>query len=139
MTEISSDLLRALAAAAAASPDAEICGLLLGTADAIEAHRPCRNVAPDLARAFEIDPAALLAAHRVARAGGPAVIGHYHSHPGGRATPSPTDAAAAAGDGALWLILGADGAIGAWRAVAGGPLLAAFAPVSLRPRLASAR
>jgi len=65
----------------------------------------CANVAADPARRFEIDPGALFAAHRRARAGGQAVIGHYHSHPSGAAVPSARDAAQAMGDGALWLIL----------------------------------
>jgi proteasome lid subunit RPN8/RPN11 len=65
-------------------------------------------VAADPARSFEIDPAALFAAHRRARAGAVVVIGHYHSHPSGAAVPSARDAAQAMGDGALWLILTAD-------------------------------
>ena len=122
---ISSTLLARLLNAAQNSPDAEICGLLLGAEGLIEEARPCRNVAPDPARAFEIDPAQLLAAHRQARDGGAQVIGHYHSHPSGAAVPSARDAAQAMGDGALWLILTADTArlwrsvrIGAFEAVA---------------------
>lgn len=113
---ISSGLLATLVAAAGASPDAEICGLLLGTPDRIEAAEACRNVAVNPARTFEIDPAALFAAHRSARRGGLAVVGHYHSHPSGVPIPSPRDAAQAMGDGALWLILGG-GAARAWRSV----------------------
>src|SRR3546814_6701011 len=37
---------------------------------------------------------------------GPAIAGCYHSHPCGPAEPSARDAAAAAPDGALWLIVG---------------------------------
>ena len=113
---ISSELLAGLLAAADASPDAEICGLLLGTPDHVAEIEPCANVAPDPARAFEIDPRALFAAHRRARGGGHAVIGHYHSHPSGQPIPSPRDAAQAMGDGALWLILGG-GTARAWRSV----------------------
>ena len=36
------------------------------------------------------------------------MIGHYHSHPSGVAAPSPTDAACAAPDGTLWLIVAGD-------------------------------
>lgn len=93
----------------------EICGLLLGEADHVRAIRPAANVAPDPARHFEIDPAVLVAAHREARRGGLAVVGHYHSHPSGVAEPSATDAACAAPDGALWLIVG-DGQARCWRA-----------------------
>ncbi|RZM10829.1 MAG: hypothetical protein EOP68_05345, partial [Sphingomonas sp.] len=68
------------------------------------------------ARSFEIDPVALFAAHRRARAGGQAVVGHYHSHPSGVPVPSARDAAQAMGDGALWLIIGG-GEARLWRSV----------------------
>jgi proteasome lid subunit RPN8/RPN11 len=113
---ISSELLRRLVAEAAASPDAEVCGLLFGAGGRIEVAEACANVAPNPARAFEIDPAALFAAHRLARSGGMAVIGHYHSHPTGSPVPSPRDAAQAMGDGTVWVILGV-GAARAWRSV----------------------
>ena len=116
---ISSDLLAQLVATADTSPDAEICGLLFGAAGRIEAAEACANVAADPARTFEIDPVALFAAHRRARGGGPAVIGHYHSHPSGVPIPSPRDAAQAMGDGAVWVILGG-GLARAWRSVEAG-------------------
>lgn len=102
---ISRVLLEALLARAAASPDAEVCGLLLGEGDEVRAAPALANVAPDPARRFELDPAGLLAAHKAARFGGPAVLGHYHSHPSSTAEPSACDAAMALEDGALWLIL----------------------------------
>ena len=120
---ISSEMLRRMLAQAAQSPEAEICGLLLGAEDRIEAAEACANVAPDPARAFEIDPTALFAAHRRARAGGAAVIGHYHSHPSGLPLPSPRDAAQAMGDRAVWLILGGNIAR-AWRSVEAGAFVA---------------
>ncbi len=113
---ISSELLVWLGAVAGSSPDAEVCGLLFGTAGRIEAAEECANVAANPARTFEIDPTALFAAHRRARSGGLAVIGHYHSHPSGLPVPSPRDAAQAMGDGAVWVILG-DAAARAWRSV----------------------
>ena len=82
--------------------------MLLGAAGRIDAVRPASNVAPDPSRHFELDPAVLIAAHRAARDAGPAVIGHYHSHPSGVAVPSATDAACAAPDGTLWLIVAGD-------------------------------
>jgi proteasome lid subunit RPN8/RPN11 len=130
MLAITSDLVGQILRDAAASPGAEVCGLLFGTADAVTAIRPCRNVAADPARWFEIDPAALLAAHRGARTGGPALVGHYHSHPTGDPRPSPRDAASAAPDGAVWLIAGG-GALRGWRAVADGPVEGRFVPVAL--------
>lgn len=100
------------AEAAAAAPD-ECCGLLLGDHRIAEA-RPAANVAPDPRHRFEIDPHALIAAHRAARTGGPAVLGYYHSHPGGPAMPSATDRAMASGDGRVWAIVGRDG-VTFWR------------------------
>lgn len=123
--EISSTLLERLLSEARNSPDSEICGLLFGVPQRIESALACANVASDPRRAFEIDPVALIAAHRAARHGGPAVIGHYHSHPSGRAIPSPRDAEAAMGDGALWLIMTAHEAR-LWRTAAPG----AFEPVA---------
>lgn len=113
---ISSELLQRLVAEAAASPDAEVCGLLFGGGARIEAAEACVNVAADPARTFEIDPTALFAAHRRARAGGLGVIGHYHSHPSGVPVPSPRDAAQAMGDGEVWVILGG-GRARAWRSI----------------------
>ena len=113
---ISSTLLGRLLTDAENSSDAEVCGLLFGREGRIEAAEACANVAADPARTFEIDPAALFAAHRHARNGGPQVIGHYHSHPSGEALPSARDAAQAMGDGALWLILTAHEAR-LWRSV----------------------
>jgi proteasome lid subunit RPN8/RPN11 len=92
----------------------EVCGLLFGSDDAIEDAVPARNVAGDPARTFEVDPAALIGAYRAQRQGGPRLIGHYHSHPNGSATPSLRDGAAAE-PGSLWLIIGG-GVARLWRA-----------------------
>ena len=89
-----------------AAPD-ECCGLLLGDG-AIEQARPTANVAAEPQRRFEIDPQALVDAFRSARAGGPQVLGYYHSHPAGPAAPSATDRAQASGDGSVWAIAGKD-------------------------------
>lgn len=109
----------------------EVCGLLLGVTDHIHAIRPAANVASDPSRHFEIDPTVLIAAHREARRGGPAVIGHYHSHPSGIAEPSATDAACAAPDGALWIILG-DGLVRCWRARGDGAGVVCFDEAPIR-------
>jgi len=116
---ISTTLCDRLLAGAAATPDHEVCGLLFGTPARIDDAVTCANVAADTRTAFEIDPGALFGAHRAARAGGPAIIGCFHSHPGGNARPSARDAAAAAGDGSLWLIIGG-GEMGLWRTVSPG-------------------
>lgn len=102
-----------LAAAAQAAPR-EACGLLLGTGTHIETALATANVHPEPLRHFEIDPAALVAAHKAARSGGPHVLGYFHSHPNGLARPSATDAAMAAGDGRIWAIAAA-GELGLWR------------------------
>lgn len=105
--EITSAVLEQIRALCVAESN-EVCGLLLGAGRRIDAILPAANVASDPSRHFELDPVTLIAAHRAARAGGLAVIGHYHSHPSGVAAPSPTDAACAAPDGTLWLIVAGD-------------------------------
>lgn len=112
--EVSSHLVDALLAEAAAAHPAECCGILLGEGDGITAILPARNVHPHPMRHFEIDPQALIDAHRTARSGGPRVLGYYHSHPNGVARPSATDRAMAAADGAIWAIIAA-GRITLWR------------------------
>ena len=129
--DISSTVVAHIRAAAAASPDQEVCGLLFGTGARVEAAQACRNVAAEPARRFELDPVALLAAHRAARAGGPSIVGHYHSHPSGSPSPSTWDADAAAADGAIWLIV-AGGELRGWRAVEAGAIHRRFDPVTLR-------
>ncbi len=113
---ISSDVIDRIIAESARFHDREVCGLLFGSAGLVSGMQSCRNVAHDPAATFEIDPQQLIDAHRAARAGGPAVIGCYHSHPGGVSVPSATDAALAAADNSIWLIAGG-GSIGVWRAV----------------------
>lgn len=103
-------------ARAVEGPGREICGLLLGQGGRIVEAREAANVADEPASRFEIDPAVLLAAHRESRSGGPAILGHYHSHPGGDVSPSACDADMASPDGALWLICAPDGRMALWRA-----------------------
>ncbi|WP_375395115.1 M67 family metallopeptidase [uncultured Sphingomonas sp.] len=125
---ISTELLVRIVAEAAASPGVEVCGLLLGRGGHVEEARPSRNVAADPSCMFEIDPVVLIAAHRAARAGGPAVLGCYHSHPSGVAVPSCRDAEDAAANGWLWAIVaGLD--VQVWRAVADGALRGRFEEV----------
>lgn len=126
---ISSDVFAHLVAYAGSSPD-EICGLLIGRGSRVDRAVPTANVAAEPARAFEIDTAALLQAHREARRGQGDVIGHYHSHPSGRTRPSPTDAAMAHDDGCLWLIVAGDEVEG-WVANGRGSVEGRFEPVAL--------
>jgi proteasome lid subunit RPN8/RPN11 len=92
----------------------EACGLLLGAQGTVTIAQPAANIAAEPLRHFDIDPAALIVAHRAARAGGPAVLGYFHSHPTGLAVPSATDAAMAAHDGRIWAIVAGDG-VTVWR------------------------
>lgn len=124
---ISQHAFEAMLAAARAAAPHEACGLLLGTAAHIQTAAPTANVAPDPTRHFEIDPAALIAAHRAARDGsGAQVVGYFHSHPNGLARPSATDQTSAARDGRVWAIV-ANNAITCWRDGADG-----FEPLSYR-------
>jgi len=121
--EVSPAVLTALRHAAAESAPAECCGILLGEGNTIRAALPARNIHSTPATHFEIDPQALVDAHREARAGGPQAVGYYHSHPSGSAEPSATDQAMAHGDGKVWAIIGRD-AVTFWRDEPGG-----FAPL----------
>lgn len=111
---ISRDAVTAMLAATLEAAHDEACGLLLGEGSHIKTVVPVANVAADPARHFEIDPAALIAAHRAARDGsGAQVLGYFHSHPNGLARPSATDLQCAARDGRIWAII-ADSAITCW-------------------------
>jgi desampylase len=109
---ISSELHDQLLDAANASPDYEICGLLIGNGQ-VDRICPTRNVAPDPERSFEIDPEQLFAAIRAERTGDSKLIGYYHSHPQGPPLPSGRDQAQASPDGRIWVIIG-DGRVTAW-------------------------
>lgn len=110
---IRASALAAIRQAAGQAFPSEACGLLLGADGHVLAVQPVANVHPDAARHFEIDPAVLIAAHKAARAGGPDLLGYFHSHPNGLARPSATDAASAARDGKVWAIAARD-SDGSW-------------------------
>jgi len=112
--EVTSGVLATLLEEARAAAPLECCGLLLGQGERVDAAAPAANVAPDPALRFEIDPAALFAAHRAARAGGPQILGYYHSHPTGHPVPSATDCEHSTGDLRVWAIV-AGGEVAFWR------------------------
>ena len=112
--EVASDVIATLLQEAAKAAPHECCGLLLGQGGRIDEVRPAANVADNPARRFEIDPLALLAAHKAARGGGPQILGYYHSHPEGHPVPSATDCEHASGDDLLWAII-AGGEVAFWR------------------------
>ena len=87
----------------------ECCGLIEGTRTGDVVHavalHAIHNVSPH-ADCFEIDPAAHLRLRRIAREAGRAIVGCYHSHPNGRANPSPRDLSGEADF--VWLIAALD-------------------------------
>ena len=117
--EVTSGTIATLLEEAAKAAPQECCGLLLGAGGRVREVHPAANIASDPARYFEIDPAALFAAHREARAGGPQLLGYYHSHPVGHPVPSATDCKHASGDLRLWAIV-AGGEVAMWRDGPGG-------------------
>jgi proteasome lid subunit RPN8/RPN11 len=76
----------------------ECCGLLIGDGARIEQAAPARNIATNPRTKFLINPDDHFASIRAARAAGLTVMGAYHSHPRGPATPSETDRAEAFDD-----------------------------------------
>jgi proteasome lid subunit RPN8/RPN11 len=93
-------------AAKAAFPR-ECCGLIEGVRDGeavrVTAVHPTVNLALD-DNSFAIDPVEQFRLLRAARAEGRFMVGCYHSHPSGRAVPSPRDAERAQETGFVWLI-----------------------------------
>jgi desampylase len=94
-----------VAHARAAAPD-ECCGLLIARGGALREAVRARNAAAEPRHRFLIDPRDHIAARRRGRSQDEEVCGFYHSHPRGRAEPSPEDLAEAAYEGYLFLIVG---------------------------------
>ncbi|MCS6987134.1 MAG: M67 family metallopeptidase [Sphingomonadaceae bacterium] len=99
----------AITRAAALAHPHEACGLLLGDRAAegwrVRWASVGANVAAEPHRRFELDPGHLFAAWRAARAGGPAILGVWHSHPSGAPTLSEADRAGVTDPGWLWLVV----------------------------------
>lgn len=128
---IASSVVEKLRAASLAARPHEACGLLYGDVKTLVFCDLAPNVAQLPQQQFEIDPAHLLAAHKASRTGGPAVVGCWHSHPSAPAYPSAEDARRAYDLGWIWIIVGQEGALGAFQVVADGPILGRFAPLGL--------
>ena len=127
--EVTRAVLAALRAEAERAAPEECCGLLLGGGEGsgrIDAALPAANISDQPRLRFEIDPAVLLAAHKAARAGGPQVLGYYHSHPTGHPVPSATDCEHSTGDSRIWAII-AGGQVAFWRDSGKG-----FSPMAFR-------
>jgi proteasome lid subunit RPN8/RPN11 len=85
----------------------ECCGLLVGTGEeavTVTEVVAGENTAADKETHFAIDPQLQFDTLRAGRERGLRVVGHYHSHPNGRATPSAEDLAMAV-DASVWLIV----------------------------------
>ncbi len=104
--EVTREVLDALRAAATRAQPFEACGILFGKGARITRFVEASNVHPEPMTHFEINPQALINAHREERSGGPKLLGYFHSHPKGQAKPSKTDQEMAPGDGKLWAIMG---------------------------------
>ena len=111
---VTSQVVKALEEAARRTWPQEACGLLLGEGGVVTRFQETRNVHPLPQTHFEIDPQALIDAHRAARGGGEQILGYFHSHPEGPAKPSETDQKQAAGDGMIWALWG-EGSLAFWR------------------------
>jgi proteasome lid subunit RPN8/RPN11 len=100
----------------------ECCGLIEGVrrgARVIATHvHPVANVAVETDR-FAVAPADQFRIQKQARHRGHAIVGCYHSHPGGRPEPSPSDRQNPGADDFIWLIA-ASGGGGEIRAFAAG-------------------
>jgi [CysO sulfur-carrier protein]-S-L-cysteine hydrolase len=120
--KILGDAIAAVMAHARADAPDECCGLLLARGDVI-----CEAVRARNARrsptAYLVHPEDHFAAIRRARQEGTRLVGAYHSHPRGAASPSATDIAEAHDPELLYVIvsLGEDveEAVKAWRIRAG--------------------
>lgn len=85
----------------------ECCGLIEGVRENAGARATAVHATRNLAEEsdqFEIDPAEQFQLIRRLRGTSREIIGCYHSHPNGRAEPSPRDLSGAVDEEFLWLI-----------------------------------
>jgi len=123
IVEVTRGVLATLEHEARRAAPEECCGLLLGRKNGaferIEVAQAAVNVAQNRRIHFEIDPVALLVAHKAEREGGARVIGYYHSHPTGISVPSATDQEHSTGDSRIWAII-SESEVAFWRDNANG-------------------
>lgn len=105
VVQVEAAVLQEIARHAIAARPRECCGLLIGTAQSVQAAWPARNVARRRAR-FEVSAADHFAAIRAARARRLSVVGAYHSHPGAPPVPSARDRDEPGGAGFFHLVVG---------------------------------
>ena len=86
----------------------EACGLLLGRRPPdrvlISEGIPSPNLADQPRHNFEIDPGLRLRIQKASRDGGTGIVGHYHTHPDGKAAPSASDRTRIYETDLIWLI-----------------------------------
>lgn len=108
MIRLTAAQLGELAVLAEAAYPREACALLVGTGDLrVTEIVPARNLATAPEREFELDPAVQFSVMRMLRETNGTnlrIIGHWHSHPNGRAEPSIQDAAMIHDRSLVWLI-----------------------------------
>lgn len=93
----------------------ECCGLITGHDQGddqivTEIVAAANVSATDRTRNFEIDPGVRIRLEVKARGSATRIIGHFHSHPKGKAAPSAQDLAMAYEPGLIWVIMSLDGA-----------------------------
>ena len=101
----------------------EVCGVLAGTRgegdepSVVALAHEAENVADEPEVRYRIDPEEQLELFEATEAAGRDVVGFYHSHPAGPASPSETDAARATWPGYSYAICALDGSpfVGSWR------------------------
>ncbi len=99
------DLRDRIVADAERTPSVEICGLLAGRDARCTAAYPVRNVSPQPATAFYMDPQEQINAMTAMEASGEEMLGIYHSHPRTEAWPSERDIAGATYPGVACVII----------------------------------
>lgn len=102
--KIRAELLDQMLAHARAAAPLEACGLLGGLPGCALAVYPIANAAQSAVR-YTADPQGLVEAFLDIEARGWDIVGIYHSHPAGPATPSSTDVAEAYYPDAVYIII----------------------------------
>lgn len=121
MLVIPRDVADDLVAHARERAPAEVCGVLAGDhgpdRSVVAASTRTPNVADEPRTTYHMDPEAQLAAIEDGEEAGHEVVGFYHSHPAGPATPSSTDTERATWPGASYVIVALDGdsTVKSWR------------------------
>ena len=108
--QLSDELAAQILTAAARAYPNECCGLIEGASTATGwqalAIHETQNLSPKPKRRFLIDPQVQFELMRKLRGSERAIIGCFHSHPGGAPVPSATDRAEAYEPAFLYLIAG---------------------------------